>query len=49
MICSICGEIIDPDEGYYETEYAYVCIDCAYSLSGARLLEELGYNEQGVA
>lgn len=49
MICSICGEHIAPEEGYYEVESEYVCIDCAYSMSGARLLEELGYSEQGVA
>ncbi len=48
MICMICGEPIDPDEEeYYEGDCEYICIDCAYSMSGARMLKELGYIERG--
>lgn len=42
MICAICGQMIDVEDGYYDVDGKHVCLDCAYGMCGARLLEALG-------
>ena len=48
MICKLCGEVVDMEDGCYYINDDCVCLNCLYGMSGAELCRQLGFPGEGL-